>query len=382
MLDKRIIYTAADDSLKVIHPAADAGVDWIDRALRTRVPNDARNVIMIAADKLPPRDDPFRNAWRFCEKNGVRHCMPTARNIHRDRMREKRKLLFSEVDAAFMRAQMQGLSTAEIAAQAQQLRDIPASEQIEQVQSLDELKELWPLDVLGDTPYVPAPPPPAQGYETHTFTEGNTFSLPDEPQAAPEAEQVDLEEFLAAVPPPAVNSQPEQPRGRRGDWKAAAAAVSLAEDFDAPLPEYVEPPPEPTAADVFDVTREFKQAPAAAEQQQPARKLLREAVTKARAELSEDRSDYDIAVMALHGNNEQAANLDLTAKRLGIPMQDVADEIIANWRGCERALTAVRELNEIALAEMVQRPGESHAIVNQAIALINEQVGNATSYRS
>jgi hypothetical protein len=167
----------------------------------------------------------------------------------------------------------------------------------------------------------------------------------------------------------------------KGSLKDAMRRVEEAEDFDAPLPEYVPPPPEPTAADVFDVTREFKQAPTTAEQE-PARKRLRTAYSKACAALNEDRWEYDIAVMAGHGNNEQAANLDMTAKRRGVGVQDVADEIITNYRGCERALSAIREINEIALTDMVARPGDSQAIVNEAIGLINEMVGHATAYRT
>lgn len=348
-----------------------------------------------------PADRTFRGAWRHCPEHGVRHCMETARNIHRDRMREKRELYFKEINAEYMKRTLAGLSTEELGAKNKVLCDLPASPRIEQVQTIEELKELWPEE-LGETPYVePVPPPPqpkpyataADGRPLRTKAEYNAYMAQieeairqqEEPEPAPPEEQADLEDFLAVPEPPLDLPRIYTRSAPGGNGNALTEAMRRADELiDAPLPEYVPPPPEPTAADVFaaDVTEAYAKPPTEEPPQQPARKLLREAVTHARAVLSEDRSDYDIAVMALHGNNEQAANLDLTAKRLGVPMQDVADDIIANWRGCERALTAVRELNEIALAEMVKRPGESHAIVNEAIALINEQVGNATAYRN
>jgi hypothetical protein len=369
--------------------------DIASEIARHGVPDGCR-VVEVDSAQIPT-EDPFRRAWRHCEQQGIRHCLPTARNIHRDRMREKRKLLFSEVNAAWMRAEMQGLDKAEIAEKYQKLLDVPAAPEIEQVQSIDELKELWPSEVLGETPYVAPPlPPPAKPFaftpngvplwskrEYNEYMAAVEANLAAQRREEPEPVAVEDEQYPQDYPEPPPVAAPRATSGRRGDWKAAAAAVSLAEDFDAPLPEYQEPPPEPTAADVFnafDVTREFKQAPA--EEQEPARLRLRTAYSKACAALNEDRWEYDIAVMAGHGNNEQAANLDMTAKRRGVGVQDVADEIIANYRGCERALSAIREINEIALTDMVARPGDSQAIVNKAIGLINEMVGHATAYRS
>ena len=204
-----------------------------------------------------------------------------------------------------------------------------------------------------------------------TPAQADEFILPDSwPVAAAD--------MVLPAPPPIAPRAP-----RKGSWKDAAAAVEAAEAFDEPLPPYV-PPPEPSAADVFaaDVTEQYTTPREEPPSAQPARKRLREAVSKARAELNEDKSDYDSAIMAINGNREQSANFDLAAKRRGITVEDIAREIVTQYRGCERATAAVRELNEIALTEMVARPGDSQAIVDQAIELIREQVGNATAYRT
>ena len=170
--------------------------------------------------------------------------------------------------------------------------------------------------------------------------------------------------------PPRHETRPTM--GRRGDWKAAAAAVEQAEDFDAPLPAYVPPPEEPTAADVFTAE------PAAL----PIRQKLREAVKTARESLIEDRTMYDVAVMAVNHNEEQGAKLKSQAKRRGMSVVDVATEIIVQWRACEKAFTDVNDINESALEAMTDNPGDAERIVRKAIAQINRKVGDATAYRA
>jgi hypothetical protein len=69
-------------------------------------------------------------------------------------IRSKRTKLFPQLDVEFMRAVEMGDSTkqAEIAAKKQALRDL-TDINIDSVNTIEELKGLWPIDVLGPTPF-------------------------------------------------------------------------------------------------------------------------------------------------------------------------------------------------------------------------------------
>ena len=69
-------------------------------------------------------------------------------------IRSKRTKLFPQLDVEFMRAVEMGDSTkqAEIAAKKQALRDL-TDINIDSVNTIEELKGLWPTDVLGPTPF-------------------------------------------------------------------------------------------------------------------------------------------------------------------------------------------------------------------------------------
>lgn len=73
-----------------------------------------------------------------------------AKELHRDRIRIKREKIFKELDAKFMRA-LESNDTqkiAEITSLKQQLRDMPACEEVENACCLNDLREHWP-DILG-----------------------------------------------------------------------------------------------------------------------------------------------------------------------------------------------------------------------------------------
>ena len=69
-------------------------------------------------------------------------------------IRSKRTKLFPQLDVEFMRAVEMGDSTkqAEIAAKKQALRDL-TDINIDSVTTIDELKALWPTELLGDSPF-------------------------------------------------------------------------------------------------------------------------------------------------------------------------------------------------------------------------------------
>ena len=77
-----------------------------------------------------------------------------ALEIHKTKIREKRESVFKDLDIQFMKALEQGNTTlsAEIGAKKQALRDITDID-ISSVSTLDELKAIWDVELLGESPY-------------------------------------------------------------------------------------------------------------------------------------------------------------------------------------------------------------------------------------
>jgi len=80
--------------------------------------------------------------------------MAKAREIHKDRIRVARAEKFKELDAEFNKALEAGLSTTDIAAKRQALRDAPADSGIDSAVDTDALKAQWNTDILGTSPYI------------------------------------------------------------------------------------------------------------------------------------------------------------------------------------------------------------------------------------
>jgi flagellar motor switch/type III secretory pathway protein FliN len=78
----------------------------------------------------------------------------SALEIHKKKIRERRELVFKDLDIQFMKALEQGNTTlsAEIGAKKQALRDITDID-ISNVSTLDELKQIWDVELLGESPY-------------------------------------------------------------------------------------------------------------------------------------------------------------------------------------------------------------------------------------
>lgn len=340
---------------------------------------------LAAVHEIPPGciipDDPFRNAWRYCPKNGISHCMNTARNIHRNRMREVRKTLFPEVNAAWMRAQMLGLDKAGIAEKYQELCDVTASPEIEQAQTPDELLELWPTNVLGEPPArQPAPPPEPYGWdgdgnplwtkrEFNEYTDRFAAALKqaqavpesapeaEEPEAAPVEQQADLDDFLAApvVPEPPLNLPRIFREADESPMAAAMRRVEEAEAFDSPLPEYIEP--RDPVEQVFGPTDEQR---------------LRSTTDTATSSLQAMRWRYDIAVRALNGNQDDISNLEAEARRRRVPVETIADRIVIAWKARETALSQIKDIEDATLDAILATPDVASKIVDTAIAQIKK----------
>jgi hypothetical protein len=77
-----------------------------------------------------------------------------ALEIHKTKIRERRESVFKDLDIKFMKALEQGntiLST-EIGTKKQALRDITDID-ISNISTLDELKQIWDVELLGESPY-------------------------------------------------------------------------------------------------------------------------------------------------------------------------------------------------------------------------------------
>ena len=79
--------------------------------------------------------------------------MAKAREIHKDNIRFARKPLLAELDVEFQKAQETGVSTADIVAKKNALRDAPADSGIAAASTADELKAQWNTSILGNSPY-------------------------------------------------------------------------------------------------------------------------------------------------------------------------------------------------------------------------------------
>jgi len=77
-----------------------------------------------------------------------------ALEIHKTQIRKKRDELFPSLDVQFMRALEVGNTTlaAEIGAKKQALRDATNIDS-GSITTLDEVKALWDVEILGETPY-------------------------------------------------------------------------------------------------------------------------------------------------------------------------------------------------------------------------------------
>ena len=78
----------------------------------------------------------------------------SALEIHKKKIRERREVVFKDLDIQFMKALEQGNTTlsTEIGTKKQALRDITDID-ISNISTLDELKAIWNVELLGESPY-------------------------------------------------------------------------------------------------------------------------------------------------------------------------------------------------------------------------------------
>ena len=127
-----------------------------DGTLRARCEGFGVEVGGIADETILPEgdNDVFRPAWTLASKrtiNGVETCnighdLPKCREIHRGKLRELRRPLFTENDLAIRDAQIEGDSVKLTAAVARRnaLRDVTADARIDAAQTPEALKAVIP----------------------------------------------------------------------------------------------------------------------------------------------------------------------------------------------------------------------------------------------
>tara|TARA_Y100000593_G_C4059614_1_gene213740 strand:- start:223 stop:474 length:252 start_codon:yes stop_codon:yes gene_type:complete len=81
---------------------------------------------------------------------GIKINMEKARDIWRNKIRFKRASKFAPLDAAWYKATEVGEDTSDIVAKKQALRDFPSRPEIEAAETIEELREIWDSDLLGD----------------------------------------------------------------------------------------------------------------------------------------------------------------------------------------------------------------------------------------
>jgi hypothetical protein len=118
--------------------------DWLARCIARALPGATDIRVTTVAEV--PTDRTFRDAWVL--SNGKPQVdMAKARDIHRYRIRRKRKAFFRDLDARQLRAVVagQGDAIANIEAAKQALGEAPADPGIDAARIPDELKSVWPL---------------------------------------------------------------------------------------------------------------------------------------------------------------------------------------------------------------------------------------------
>ena len=79
--------------------------------------------------------------------------MAKAREIHRTNIRRARESKLAELDVEFQRALETSVSTTDVVAKKQALRDAPAAVGITTAANTTELKAQWDTSILGESPY-------------------------------------------------------------------------------------------------------------------------------------------------------------------------------------------------------------------------------------
>ena len=141
MEEIKIIYKDGN-GLSVVTPADQ---EKIDEVIEKSIPEGAEYKIIKASDI--PNDRDFREAWEYA--SGVDINLEKAKEVQRNRWRQARQPLLQELDIKFLIAsEQEDVGEINIIKEKKQiLRDVTLTD-LSSVNSLEELKEIWPECLL------------------------------------------------------------------------------------------------------------------------------------------------------------------------------------------------------------------------------------------
>lgn len=125
--------------------------EFLTRAWESHIPEGGVLIGIMDAAAVPT-DRTFRNAW----KGDLSVDMPGAREIWRKKMREVRAPLFKVLDEKMSRAYKDPVLQDQIEVERQRLRDVTIEPGIDQANTPDDLKTVWPA-ILDGPPVLPEP---------------------------------------------------------------------------------------------------------------------------------------------------------------------------------------------------------------------------------
>ena len=117
------------------------------------VDKDGNQIDKAEATSIPTNRD-FRGAWSLSGKV-ISEDMTKAKELFKDKIREKRQPLLEAEDVVYMKALEAGDSSAQTASaeKKKSLRDAPAAQAITDADTIAKLKAAWDTSLLGDSPY-------------------------------------------------------------------------------------------------------------------------------------------------------------------------------------------------------------------------------------
>ena len=145
-MNKVIIYNQENGIMAICVPALNCGLS-IEAIAEKDVPTE--NYKIIDKQDLDTLDEQFRNAWVCDTDLNPTICIQKAKEVWREKIRQKRGPVLLDLDVQYMRALESNNDTSEIVESKQELRDLPQNPDIESANSIEDLKNVW-HNLLGE----------------------------------------------------------------------------------------------------------------------------------------------------------------------------------------------------------------------------------------
>tara|TARA_R100001594_G_scaffold50601_3_gene83858 strand:- start:2541 stop:3020 length:480 start_codon:yes stop_codon:yes gene_type:complete len=143
--DKRIVYQGEDGIAKVVAPAPEflENGGTLNDVMNKSVPISGKSTADIVDKSEILSDRTFRNAWETSKGKSTEVNLSKAKDIAKEKVREKRVPKFAELDVAYQRADEDGDADAKkaVADKKKVARDATKNTKITNADSVDKLKE-------------------------------------------------------------------------------------------------------------------------------------------------------------------------------------------------------------------------------------------------